>query len=94
MHDGTPTCSPYNDISLEGLLPCDLFSEEDEDKYSLDHDISNEDSLMSDKDIDEDSWTFIENPIHDISEEENNEPKNFAGFIDNPVYDISNGGIF
>ena len=25
VHDGTPTCSPYNDDSLEGLLPCDLF---------------------------------------------------------------------
>ena len=24
-HDGTPMCSPYNDDSLEGLLPCDLF---------------------------------------------------------------------
>ena len=38
IHDGTPMCSPYNDDSLEGLLPCDLFSEEDEyeneDKYS------------------------------------------------------------
>ena len=26
VHDGTPTCSPYNDDSLEVLLPCDLFS--------------------------------------------------------------------
>ena len=25
VHDGTPTCSPYNDDSLEDLLPCDLF---------------------------------------------------------------------
>ena len=30
VHDGKPTCSPYNDDSLEGLLPCHLFSEEDE----------------------------------------------------------------
>ena len=30
IHDGTPMCSPYNDDSLEGLLPSDLFSEEDE----------------------------------------------------------------
>ena len=29
IHDGTPMCSPYNDDSLEGLLPCDLFSKED-----------------------------------------------------------------
>ena len=44
MHDTTPTCSPYNDDSMEGLLPCDPFSEEDEyeyeDKYILDHDTS------------------------------------------------------
>ena len=32
VHDGTPTCSPYNDDSLEGLLPCSHFSEEDESK--------------------------------------------------------------
>ena len=39
VHDGTPTCSPYNDDSLEGLLSCDIFSEEygyeDEEKYSI-----------------------------------------------------------
>ena len=44
MHDGTPTCSPYNDDILEGLLPCDPFSEEYEyeyeDTYILDHDTS------------------------------------------------------
>ena len=57
VHDGTPTCSPYNDDSLEYLLPCSHFSEEDEyeneDKYNLDHDTSDEDSLMSDKDVEE-----------------------------------------
>ena len=84
----------YNDDSLEGLLPCDLFSEEDdsdqaEDKYSLEHDASDEDSLMSDKVVDEDYWTFMENPIYDMSEE-NNELENFDGFVDNPVYAISN----
>ena len=25
MHDGTPTCSPYNDDIMEGLLTCDFF---------------------------------------------------------------------
>ena len=49
---------------------------------------------MSDKEVDEDYQTFMENPIYDMFEEENNEPKFFDGFIDNPVYDISNGGIF
>ena len=70
MHDGTPSCSPYNDDNLEGLLPCDHFFEEDEyeneDKYDLEHDTSDEDSLMSDKVVDEDSWTFIENTIYDM----------------------------
>ena len=59
VHDGTPTCSPYNDNILEGLLPCELFSEEDkyenEDKYSLEHDTSDEDSLIRNKDVDEES---------------------------------------
>ena len=98
MHDSTPTCSAYNDDSREGLLPCDLFSEEDEyeqkETYILEHDTSDEYSLMSDKDVDEDSWIFMENTIYDISDEENNEPKTFVGFVDNHVYDIYNGGSF
>ena len=49
---------------------------------------------MSDKDVDEDCWTFMENPIYDMYEEENNEPETFDGFIDNLVYDISNRGRF
>ena len=76
----TRHCSPYNDDSLEGLLPCDLFSEEDdyenEDKYNLENDTSEEDSLISDKDIDEESWTLMENIVYDMNKEENNEPKN------------------
>ena len=39
--DDTRPCSSYNDDSLEGLLPYDLFPEEDEyeneDKYNLEH---------------------------------------------------------
>ena len=76
--DDTRPCSPYNDDSLEGLLPSDLFSEEDEyeneDKYSLEHDTSDEDSLIPDKDVDEESWTFMENPVCDMNKEETNEP--------------------
>ena len=76
VHDGTPTCSLYSDDSLDGLLPCDLFSEEDEyeneDKYNLLHDTSDQDSLMSDKDVD-------------------NEPEIFDGFVDSPIYCISKG---
>ena len=59
IHDGTPMCSPYNDDSMEGLLPCNLFSKEDEyeneGKYNLEHDTSDEDSLISDKDVDVES---------------------------------------
>ena len=59
VHDGTPTRSPYNDDSLEDLLPCSHFSEEDlyenGDKYNMDHDTSDEDSLMSDKYVEEES---------------------------------------
>ena len=93
VHDGTPTRSPYNDHSLEGLLPCDLFSEEDEyeneDKYNLEHDTSDEG--LSDKDVDEESWTFMENPVYDMNKEENNEPEKFDGFVDFFVYGISKG---
>ena len=74
VHDGTPTCSPYNDGSLEDLLPCSHFSKEDEyeneDKYNLDHDTSDEDSLMSDKDVDEEFWTIMENPVYEMYKEE------------------------
>ena len=90
-------CSPYNDDSLEGLLPCDLFSEEDEyeneDKNSLEHDTSDEDSLIPDKDVDEESWTFMENLVYDKNKEENDEPKNFDGFVDFSVYGICKGEI-
>ena len=59
VHDGTPTHSPCNDDSLEDLLPCSHFSKEDEyeneDKYNLDHDTSDKDSLMSDKYVEEES---------------------------------------
>ena len=93
--DDTRSCPPYNDDSLEGLLPYDLFSEEDkyenEDKYNLEHDTSDEDSLISDKDIDEQSSTFMENPIYDMNKEENNEPETFDGLVDSPVYGISKG---
>ena len=88
-------CCPYNDDRLEGLLPCDLFYEEDEyeneDKYSLEHDTSDEDSLIPDKDVDEESWTFMENPVCDMNKEENNEPETFDGFVDFSVYGISKG---
>ena len=33
----------------------------------------------------------MENPIYDMSKEENNEPKTFNGFVDSPVYGISKG---
>ena len=59
IRDGTAMCSPYNDDIPKGLLPCDLFSEEDEygneDRYNSEHDISDEDSIMSNKDVDEES---------------------------------------
>ena len=51
----------------------------------MDHDTSDEDSLMSKEDVEEKSWTFMENLVY----EKNNEPETFAGFVDSPVYDIS-----
>ena len=76
--DDTRPCSPYNYDSLEGLLPYDPFFEEDEyeneDKYNLEHDTSDKDSLISNKDVDEESWTFMENLVCDMNKKENNEP--------------------
>ena len=65
VYDSTLACSPYNDESLESLLPCDLFSEEDdpdkeEDKYSLGCDASDEESLISDVDGGDEYWNFME----------------------------------
>ena len=60
---------------------------ENEARYNLDHDTSEKDSLMSDKDVEEEFWTFMENPIY----EENNEPEILDGFVDSPVYGISKG---
>ena len=45
-----------------------------------------EDSLIPDKDIDEESWTFMENPVCDMNKEENNELETFDGFVDFFVY--------
>ena len=42
---------------------------------------------MSDKYVEEESWTFMENPFY----EENNEPETLDGFVDSPFYGISKG---
>ena len=33
----------------------------------------------------------MENPVYDMSEEENNEPETPDGFVDSPIYGISKG---
>ena len=53
------------------------------------HDTSNDDSLIPDKDVDEESWTFMEKPVCDMNKVENNEPENFDGFVDFSVYGTS-----
>ena len=67
--------------------------DKEEDKYSLEHDTSDEESLMFDEDVDEDSWTVMENPIYDMSKEENNKPESFESFIDNPIYELPDEGV-
>ena len=93
--DDTRPFSPYNDDRLEGLLPYDLSAEKDEyeneDKYNLEHDTYDEDALISDKDVDEESWTFMENPSCDMNKEENNEPETFDGFVNFYIYGICKG---
>ena len=67
---------------------------QEEDKYSLEHDECDEDSIMSNKVFDEDSWTFMEDPIYDMTEEysEYNEPESFEGLIDNLIHVMSKKG--
>ena len=85
----------YTDKSLEDLLPCDLFLKKMiviKRRTSIPWSMTQvmKTPLTSDKEVDEDSWTFMENPIHDMSEEQNNEPETFDGFVDNHIYAISN----
>ena len=67
-------CNEHNDNSLQSLLPCGLFTKEDdydpeEDKYSQEHDTSDEESLTSD--MDDDYETLLENPIFEFLYDEN-----------------------
>ena len=57
----------------------------------MEHDTSDEDSLIPDKDVNEESWTFMENPVYDMNKEENNERETFDGFVDFSIYGISKG---
>ena len=57
----------------------------------MEHDTSDEDSLIPDKDVDEESWTFMKNTVCDMNKEENNDPKTFDGFVDFSIYGISKG---
>ena len=91
-------CNEHNDDSLVGLLPCDLFSEEDdydhEEGYSHGCDTNEEDSLISDIDGGDDYWNFIDNPtcenliensIYAIS----SEGSVYSEICGSPIYDIS-----
>ena len=57
----------------------------------MEHDTSDEDSLMSNKYVDEESWTIMENSVYEMYKEENNEPETFDGFVDFSIYGISKG---
>ena len=82
-------CKQGQNRGVTCLLPCSHISEEseyeNEDKYNLEHDTSDEDSVMSEKDVEEESWTFMENLVY----EENDELETFDGFVDFPIYGIS-----
>ena len=101
MYDDTPLCSPLRNEALQGFTPCNIFGtktskddhcDHEEVSYIQEYDASDEDSLMFGIGIDGDSWTFKENPIYDMSEEESNEPEPFEGFIDNLVHVMSEKG--
>ena len=85
--DESPPWSPSDDKYLESWVPCDIFEtqrfEEDgfeqNEKYRHGLDTSDEASLISDIDGDDNYWTFIENPTYDTLE----------NIFENPIYDMS-----
>ena len=74
--DESPPWSPSDDKYLESWVPCDIFEsqlfEEDcfeqNEECSQGLDISDEASLISNIDGDDDYWTIIENPTYDTFE--------------------------
>ena len=87
MCDDTSPCSSHGAEGWESWVPCDIFEtqlfEEDcfeqNDECSQGLDTSDEASLISDIDGDDDYWTFIENPTYDT----------FENIFENPIYDMS-----
>ena len=77
---------------MESWVPCDIFEtqlfEEDcfeqNEECSLGLDTSDEASLISDIDGDDDYWTSIENPTYDT----------YENIFENPIYDVSSEGSF
>ena len=83
--DEIPPCTPPDDKYLESWIPCDietqLFEEdgfEKNEKYRHGLDTSDEASLISDIDGDDDYWNFIENPTYDT----------FENIFENPIHDM------
>ena len=75
-YDESPPCSPLDDKYLESWVPCDIFETQlfEEDCFEQNQecsqglDTSDEASLISDIDGNDDYWTFIENPTYDTVE--------------------------
>ena len=91
MHDDTPPCSPFKDEFLECFTACNIFEtktskddhcEHEEVNYTLECDTSDEDSLVTGVDGNDDCWNFIENPIYET----------FENLFENPIYDMPREG--
>ena len=88
---------PLSDEVLENFTPCNIFetrpSEDDycehEDGHKEEHDVFNEESPMFDKDIDDNYWLFMENPIYDISRVGSVDSKSVGSLVENPIYHMS-----
>ena len=77
----------YGDKGLESFTPCDIVETkpmEEDYEHEVDMCIRGHDavSLISDNDGDDNYWTFIENPIHEI----------FGNLVESPIYDTSREG--
>ena len=91
MYDDTPPCAPLRDEALECFTACNIFEaktfkndhcEQEEVSYIRECDTSDEDSLVTDVNGNDDYRTFIENPIYET----------FENLFENPIYDMPRKG--
>ena len=67
VHDSSVVFLSYNIFKTK--IYEEDYCEHEEDRYNQEHDAFDEDSPIFNKDIENNYWSFMENPIYDISRE-------------------------